>query len=114
MKIPSGKEIYGIKESELNQIKNIFKRYKKIDEVILFGSRAKGNYQQGSDIDLALKGKEINLDDILNLYIDTEELDLPYVIDLVIYDRVKENALTEHIDRAGIVLYRRSDKINFY
>lgn len=104
---------YGLSGNELEKVIRLIGQNRKVDKVILFGSRAKGNFQNGSDIDLALKGKNLNLDDILNLSIDFDHLDLPYKYDLVIYDRIKDPALVEHINRVGIVLLDRSSTCNF-
>ena len=48
---------YGLKESYIQQIQFVFAEYPAIEKVILYGSRAKGNYRNGSDIDLTLVGK---------------------------------------------------------
>lgn len=77
-----------------------------IREALIFGSRAKGNFRPGSDIDLALKGVGLTLKDILRLTAALDELDLPYHIDLVIYDRITEPDLKDHIDRLGIDLFQ--------
>ena len=53
--------LYGLKEETINQIKEVISHYQQVDEVILYGSRAMGNFKRGSDIDLTLKGKELNL-----------------------------------------------------
>ncbi len=110
MILHSGRVKYGLSTSELDKVVRLIGQNEKVDKVILFGSRAKGNYQNGSDIDLALKGRNLNLDDVLNLSVDFDQLDLPYKIDLVIYDRIKESVLVEHIKRVGVVLFDRDVK----
>ena len=100
----SEKEKYGIPQSDLQQIVAILQNNPKIKEAILFGSRAKGNFESGSDIDIALKGIDLSLDDILKAKTEIEELFLPWKTDLVIYHRIQEKGLIEHIDRVGISL----------
>jgi predicted nucleotidyltransferase len=95
----------GIDHEELQNIVQIIKKCAKIEEAILFGSRAKGNYSDGSDIDIALKGNRVRLNDMLNLSIELDDLELPYKFDLVIYSRIKEQTLKDHIDRVGISLF---------
>lgn len=97
----------GLSDFDLNGLITIFSRNRTIDEVILFGSRAKGVFQNGSDIDLAIKGCEFALNDMLNLSIEIDALELPYKIDLIILDRITEVALLEHIQRVGISLYKK-------
>lgn len=98
---------YGLENFAISHIVSILERNPKIEKVILFGSRAIGNFQNGSDVDLSLIGKELELNDILNASIEIDNLALPYKFDLVIYDRIKEKALLEHIDRVGITLFER-------
>jgi len=71
----------------------------------LFGSRATGTYNDGSDIDLALMGVDLVLNDILDATIKIEMLLLPYKFDIIIYDRIKNTPLIEHINRVGIIIY---------
>lgn len=102
------KHISGIPESDLDALITELKKNTKIKEIILFGSRAKGTFNNGSDIDLALKGNSLNLQDILDANIESEKLLLPYKLDLVIFDRINEPALIDHINRVGILLFKRS------
>lgn len=98
---------YGIPTDDLQAILKVFESEEQVQEVILFGSRAKGSFNEGSDIDLALKGSELSLTNLLNLSTALDELFLPYKFDLVIFDRIQEPQLTDHIERVGILLYNR-------
>lgn len=98
---------YGLLITDIERMISIFKSNSKINHVILFGSRAIGNYKPGSDIDIALKGNDINLNDILNINAELDELSTPYKFDLVISSRITENALLDHIERVGISLFER-------
>ena len=86
-------------------LQGIFREQKNIREVLIFGSRAKGNYRPGSDIDLALVGDGITLrqrNEILN-HID--DLGILYKIDLLDYNKIAGTPIGEHIDRVGQVFY---------
>jgi len=48
---------YGLRGDEIEKIITVFKKYTKVDKVILYGSRAMGTYKPGSDIDLTVIGK---------------------------------------------------------
>lgn len=100
---------YGLDNDAINQIISVLTENSKINEVILFGSRAKGNFRNGSDVDLSLIGKELQLNDVLNASIAIDDLSLPYKFDIVIYDRITEKALIDHINRIGIVLFDRNN-----
>lgn len=103
---------YGILESDISQIVSVMQQNRNISKVILFGSRAKGTFHNGSDIDLALFGDSLGLNDILDLTIEIEKLNLPYMFDLIIYNRIKEATLLDHINRMGANLYERVDEMN--
>ena len=96
---------FGLGEGDTEAILTLLRKHPKITGVILFGSRAKGNFSPGSDIDLALLGKHLCLQDLLDLYVEIDELYLPYKYDLLIYEQIKDEALLEHIRRVGKVLY---------
>ena len=94
----------GLSDKEIAAVKNVFSKYEHIEKAVIFGSRAKGNYSENSDIDIALFGK-INLFDCGEIGLNLEELPLPYKFDVVAYDDVKNTELKEHIDRVGLVIY---------
>ncbi len=96
---------YGIKQNTWDRILESFSRHDKIEKVVLYGSRAKGNYKSGSDIDLTLIGKNLNLEDVHKLYLELDELCLPYGFDLSIFERIENTDLIDHINRVGIIIY---------
>ncbi|MEA1911047.1 MAG: nucleotidyltransferase domain-containing protein [Spirochaetota bacterium] len=103
--------MYGLEENTIYKIKEIFSKYSKIEEVILYGSRAKGNYHNGSDIDITLKGKELTLSNsVYPIEDELDELYLPYMFDISIYSHIKDQNLIDHISRVGKVFY--NTKVN--
>ncbi len=98
---------FGLNENNLEQINSVFREFSDIEETIIFGSRAKGNFRKGSDIDLTLKGKNLN-SNLLNLiYLKLDDLYLPYFLDLSIYNKISCKDLLDYIDRAGVRIYKR-------
>lgn len=71
----------------------------------LFGSRAKGNFKHGSDIDLAIDSPHWQLSDFLAFQMELDDLLLPYKIDIVLLHVVDDDALLDHINRVVIVFY---------
>lgn len=69
--------VYGLSKTDIREMISVFKLHIGIEQVILLGSRVKGNFKNGSDIDLALKGNKLNLDDILNVLLDLDNYILP-------------------------------------
>jgi predicted nucleotidyltransferase len=93
---------YGLKESTIAAIQAVFRRYPQVEKAILYGSRAKGNFRNGSDIDLVLVGESLTLTDQFKIETELDDLMLPYKIDLAIYHQIENEDLVGHIDRVGI------------
>lgn len=93
---------YGLKDSYLQNIVHTLQEYKEIKEAFIFGSRAKGNYQDSSDIDIALKG-DISLKLIAKLKAIFEESNIPYFVDIVSYENAPLG-LKESIDKNSKVI----------
>ncbi|MCX6291442.1 MAG: nucleotidyltransferase domain-containing protein [Bacteroidetes bacterium] len=79
-----------------------------IEEVLLFGSRAKGSFKKGSDIDLALKGVEVD-DQVASRIkgILEDEIHLPYQFDVVNYHSISNPDFKDHIDRVGLIFFQK-------
>ncbi len=78
----------------------------------MYGSRAKGNYKSGSDIDLTLRGSaDLTLNVIYKILNDLDDLLLPYTIHLSIFDDISDQDVIEHIQRVGVVFYRKGESV---
>lgn len=99
---------YGIEESCWKSIFGVFSNIPNIEKAILFGSRAKGAYKSFSDIDIALVGDALCLDDLVKVKNNVDDLLLPYEFDFCIYKNLKSSELKSHIDRRGVELYCKS------
>ncbi len=97
-------QAFGIENRFWDSLIKVFKKYDKICKVIIYGSRAKGNYQKGSDIDLVIVAPELSFEEYLRLYSEIEELDIPYQIDLTKYELLDDN-IKAHINRVGKKIY---------
>ena len=75
-------------------------------KVVLFGSRAKGVYREGSDIDLAFQGTNLSADELRFVGRLLEEAVSPYSVDVVEDGPELYSPLREHIARAGLEIYR--------
>jgi len=95
--------MFGLPQDSLAEIKGVLFNQKKVKTAIIYGSRAKGNYREGSDIDLTLKG-DLSYRNLVELSVELDDLNLPWKIDLSIYDQIQNKELREHIDRVGVVL----------
>lgn len=101
--------IPGIDPSDSERLFDVFAHHPKVKQVVLYGSRAKGNYRAGSDIDLSILDSDLSFDELLRIQTEIDELLMPYIVDLSRFERIENEALQEHIRRVGIVVYRRSE-----
>ncbi|GBU25051.1 hypothetical protein R83H12_01690 [Fibrobacteria bacterium R8-3-H12] len=95
--------MFGISQNALDKIKAVLFSAQGIEQVILYGSRAKGNYKEGSDIDLVIKGN-LTFNDLVKISVNLDDLNLPWKIDLSLYSQIKNEKLLEHINRVGKVI----------
>lgn len=95
----------GLSEKTQQQILSVLKKYAKIEKVILYGSRSKGNFKNGSDIDLTVVAPTYNLAELFKIENDLDDLLLPYKIDLSLFHLIDNKDLIEHIQRVGIEMF---------
>ena len=99
---------HGLQKRDIENIVKASGELPEIEEVILFGSRAKGTHKKASDVDMAIKGKDISEKTVKRLSARlNEELPLPYFIDIVHYETIQNQDLIDHIERVGEVIYRK-------
>jgi len=96
---------YGLSDSVIKELQDVFRRHANIRKVLIFGSRSKGNYRMGSDIDLAIADSKIDYRQLLDIQCEIENLELLYSVDLLDYESKKGTPIGEHIDRVGQVFY---------
>lgn len=92
----------GIKPQVLDEIKELAIKHS-IDRVILFGSRARGDYHKKSDIDLAVTGGNTDA-----FALDIEEMTTTLLeYDIVNLDGSVQEELLDSIQKEGILLYEK-------
>ena len=96
--------MFGLSEQTLAAINTCLQQYPEIAWVKIYGSRAKGNYERGSDIDLAFSSPSDCSAELLEAL---DNLPTPYLFDVTHYDTLKHEGLKEHIDRVGKMIYLR-------
>jgi predicted nucleotidyltransferase len=96
---------FGLPDKTLTVIRQILADYPAVNQAILYGSRAKGNYQKGSDIDLTLVGYGLDYHLLGEIAGRLEESPIPYQVDLSILEQIDNPRLREHIERVGVVFY---------
>ena len=97
--------IFGLSHKNLDALNRVFSKHPGIEQVLIYGSRAKGTYKPAFDIDLALVGPSLNLSEMLRIENELDDLLLPYFIDLSLIHAITDPGLLEHIRRVGLPLY---------
>ncbi|MEP0712508.1 MAG: nucleotidyltransferase domain-containing protein [Algoriphagus sp.] len=98
---------FGLSNSTKDILIDIFKKYPQIAHVLVYGSRAKGNYTSRSDLDLVIDGHEIDRFTLGELISELNESDFPQTIDLQSLDRIQNEKLIDHIRRVGKTFYKK-------
>lgn len=98
--------LYGLGEQTINKIRSVFAAHPSIEKAVLYGSRAKGNYKPGSDIDLTLYGDTLTSRELGDIVEELDDLLLPYQIDLSLFSQIEHVKLKDHIERVGVVFYQ--------
>lgn len=96
----------GLPQEDVHSIQQTLRRFPRISEALLYGSRAKGNYRPGSDIDLTLIGNELLHQDLLDIELALDDLLLPYKIDLSLHHQLDNPPLIDHINRVEKLFYK--------
>lgn len=96
---------FGLSDTVVEELQNVFRRHQNIERVLIFGSRSKGNFRAGSDIDLAVIGEDIDYGQLLTILCEIEDLELLYSVDLINYKEKIGTPIGDHIDRVGQVFY---------
>lgn len=102
---------FGIKNDLLAMMRQVFARYPQVEEAIVFGSRAKGNFRPNSDMDIALKGKNLTQDISYKIQFDLEDLPTLLSFDVLLFDSLTHAGLLGHIDRVGQVFYQKTPEM---
>jgi predicted nucleotidyltransferase len=100
----------GLPLSAIEKIVKILANCPRLEKAVLYGSRAKGNYRKGSDIDLTLMGKNLTYEDLGKIDNSLDDLLLPYTFDLSLFSHITSSDLIEHIERVGIIFFENNRK----
>jgi predicted nucleotidyltransferase len=101
--------MFGLKQQHIDCINAVFACYPQVERVLIYGSRAKGNYRKGSDIDLTILG-DLDYRSWMKLENQLDDLLLPYKMDISLYHQINHPELQEHIQRVGKVFYEKQQE----
>ena len=98
---------HGLTEKTVAQIVGVLADFPEVEKALLFGSRAKGTYRRGSDIDLALIGGDLNSETAGRIDSALDDLPLPHRFSLIVFGKTTDPEVVAHIQRVGIPLFER-------
>ena len=101
---------YGLTDREWNKLLALFASNERIEQAILYGSRAKDTFKPFSDVDITLVGADLSRKDLNQIYMEVDDLLLPYQFDLSLFHSLNNKDLIDHIQRRGIVIYNKVKK----
>lgn len=96
---------FGLPERTMNELLEYFKSKPEIEKVVIYGSRAKGTYRTGSDIDFAIWSDK---DSLIGIPTELDELPTPYMFDVTNYKTLTNEGMKNSIDRDGKLFYQRT------
>jgi uncharacterized protein len=98
---------HGLADETVAQIHAVLAPHPEVEQVMLYGSRAKGNFKPGSDVDLTLVGAGVTSKILGQIQAELEDGLLPYTFDLSILAQITQADLLDHIRRVGVVFYEK-------
>ncbi|SES81213.1 Nucleotidyltransferase domain-containing protein [Natronincola peptidivorans] len=102
---------FGIPTKSMKIIMNTLVEKKEIEKASVFGSRAMGNYKNGSDVDIVIYGDSITVEVVNQVSLElNEKLPLPYYFDIVHYETLEHEGLKEHIDKHSKIFYEKGTR----
>ena len=100
--------MYGLTDKSYKELLEILASIPEIEEVLIYGSRARGDYWRASDVDLSIKGKDIVRRTLALLNDKLYESHIPQIFDTHIYSDIKSQTFKDNVDQDGKVIYRRT------
>jgi len=97
---------FGLPAATIDMIRRILAEVPTVQKAVIYGSRVKGNYKPGSDIDLTLYGDALDLDTLGRIATRLHESSIPQQVDLSVFDLLDHPGLREHIERVGQPFYK--------
>ena len=98
---------HGLPETTVAEIAGVLVRFPRVEQVILFGSRAKGTHKPGLDIDLALVGEALDWRTVGQIEDALDDLLLPYQLSLIVFEGRTDPEIAAHIQRVGLSFGKR-------
>jgi len=97
--------IFGLDTDDRDAISSILAAHPEVESAVVYGSRARGNFKPGSDIDMVLAGKNLTDQVLLDVRAELRDSNVPYMVDIIAEYDIQDESLKREIDAVGQVLY---------
>ena len=101
---------FGLSIQTIAKIHGVLAQHPRVEGAVIYGSRAKGNHEPGSDIGLSLfaaPGRAISHRELADILDEIDDLLLPYILDLSVFEQLDHAPLHSHIERVGQIFFTR-------
>jgi predicted nucleotidyltransferase len=99
---------FGITDELIKEFHKTFAKHPAIDQVIIYGSRARGDHKPYSDIDLTLEGDQLDHLELMAIAGELDDINHPYLIDLSRKSSLTSDALLHQIQKNGKPFYHKN------
>lgn len=99
--------MFGLTEQSYRELIEILASFPEIEEAVIYGSRARGDYWRASDVDLSIKGKDLDRHVLARLNDKLYNSHIPQICDTHNYENIKNLKFKENIEKEGRVIYRK-------
>jgi proline iminopeptidase len=96
---------FGLSADVIQMLREVFSHYPETERVMVFGSRAKGTYKSGSDIDLAVIATNMSPQRFAQLWSELDSLPLIFKVDVLHWNTLANSRLQAKIMEEGQLLY---------
>lgn len=100
------KQDFGLSDAIHQDLQQVFSQFPQIEQVLIFGSRAKGNYREGSDVDLAVFASAMTDSEFTTLWARVDNLPILFKIDLIHWNTLEKETLKQKILAEGRIFYK--------
>lgn len=102
---------FGVDDKILKSIAAVFARHPLVHEARIYGSRARGDFRTGSDIDIALFAPNLDFSEFLRIRGELDDLPCLYKLDTTHIDTLGNEDLKRSILKDGAAFYRRGGAV---
>ncbi len=98
---------FGLAEEDIQKMNSVFLKHVEITKVVIYGSRAKGDFKASSNIDLSVFTDKKDISFLSKVAQEIDDLGLPYKVDISIFSLIENESLIKHIKLIGQVFFQR-------